>query len=135
MKTDCAALISQTGERHYRLLDIATMMLSVWALGHIKVRGKHSLKRRSIGGGGAWQMTKAQEMWAAHYRVHMSGETLFCCCRGEKLKSTFSYVYPEKYTYGNCSCSRKHAVQLGKLNREPSQFLRYCGNIALLSYR
>ncbi len=41
-------------------------MLSVWALSHIEVRGEHSLQRRSIGGGGAWQMTKAQEKSGPH---------------------------------------------------------------------
>lgn len=41
-------------------------MLSVWALGHIGVRGEHSLQKRNIGGGGAWQMTKALEKSGPH---------------------------------------------------------------------
>lgn len=41
-------------------------MLSVWALGHIEVRGEHSLQKRNIGGGGAWQMTKALEKSGPH---------------------------------------------------------------------
>lgn len=52
-------------------------MLSVWALSHTEVRGEHSLPRRSIGGGGAWQMTKALETSGPH----ILGYT----CRGDPL--------------------------------------------------
>lgn len=45
---------------------LAILMLSVWGLSHIEVRGEHSLQRRSIGGGGAKQMTKALEKSGPH---------------------------------------------------------------------
>lgn len=50
-------------------------MLSVWALGHTEVRGEHSLKKGNIGGGGAWQMTKA----LGKSGPHILGYT----CRGD----------------------------------------------------
>lgn len=43
----------------------AQVMLGVWALDHIEVRGEHSLQK-TIGGGGAWEMTKAQEKSGPH---------------------------------------------------------------------
>lgn len=55
---------------------LAEVMLSVWALSHTEVRGEHSLQR-SIGGGGVWQMTKAQEK---------SGPRILgCTCRGDHI--------------------------------------------------
>lgn len=73
MKLDSAAMIKESGVTLVYLLT--EVMLSVWALSHTEVRGEHSLQRRSNGGGGVWQMTKAQEKSGPHI--------LRCTCRGD----------------------------------------------------
>lgn len=75
-------------------------MLSVWAAGHIGVRGEHSLQRENTGGGGAWEMTKAQEKSGPHILGYTCRGSPYLQCLAVKEKVSFqNYI-----ASGLCEC-------------------------------